>query len=179
VTSAYLRVEGDRLGEFTDRLKRVPAVSSAYSPAALRASFEQQMAENLMVSVTFLTVLAGILAVGVIYNGARIALAERGRELASLRVMGFTRREVATLLLGEQAAITLMAIPLGWGIGYGLVILTLGAFSSDRYRIPLIVNVDTYLIAAGVTAFAAAVAGILVRRRLFSMDLIAVLKTRE
>jgi putative ABC transport system permease protein len=179
VSGAFLRVEADRLAAFTDRLKRLPAVSSAYSPAALRATFEEQMAENLMVSVTFLTVLAGILAIGVIYNSARIALAERGRELASLRVLGFTRREVTTLLLGEQAAITLMAIPLGWVIGYGLVVLTLTAFTSERYRIPLIVTGDTYLIAAGVTALAAVIAGVAVRRRLYRMDLIAVLKTRE
>jgi putative ABC transport system permease protein len=179
VSGAYLRIDGNEMGAVTEQLKRLPAVSSAYSPAALRATFEQQMDENLMVSVTFLTVLAGILAIGVIYNSARIALAERGRELASLRVLGFTRREVTTLLLGEQAAITLMAIPFGWGIGYLLIVVTLAAFTTERYRIPLILNLDTYLVAAGVTALAAAIAGLAVRRRLSRMDLIGVLKTRE
>jgi putative ABC transport system permease protein len=157
----------------------VAAVSSAYSPAVLRRTFEQQMDENLMVSVTFLLVLAGILAVGVIYNGARIALSERGRELASLRVLGFTRREVSVLLLGEQASITLLAIPLGWllGLGFGAFIMSL--FDMERYRIPLIITSRTYLYSALIAVLSAVFAGLAVRRRLNRLDLIEVLKTRE
>jgi putative ABC transport system permease protein len=179
VSGAYLRVEPDRLDAVTDRLKRLPAVASVNSPSALQSSFEQQMSENLLVSVGFLTLLAGVLAIGVVYNGARIALAERGRELASLRVLGFTRREIAVLLLGEQAVVTLLAIPIGWAIGYGFVLLTLSAFTSERYRIPMVVTEQTYLTAAGVTILAAAIAGFAMRRRLYGLDLIAVLKTRE
>lgn len=179
VSGAYLRIDAPQLAEVTDRLKRAPAVASAYSPAALRESFEGQMAETLLVSVGFLTLLAGVLAVGVVYNGARIALAERGRELASLRVLGFTRREVARLLLGEQAVLTLLAVPVGWAIGYGFVLLTLAAFTTERFRVPLVVTQQTYLVAAGITLVAAIAAGIAVRRRLDRMDLIAVLKTRE
>jgi putative ABC transport system permease protein len=179
VSGAYLRIDPPHLAAVTDRLKRAPAVASAYSPAALRASFEAQMAETLLVSVAFLTLLASVLAVGVVYNGARIALAERGRELASLRVLGFTRREVAGLLLGEQTVLTLLAVPVGWAIGYGFVLLTLAAFTTERFRVPLVVTQQTYLVAAGITLVAAVAAGIAVRRRLDRMDLIGVLKTRE
>jgi putative ABC transport system permease protein len=129
--------------------------------------------------VTFLVVLAGILAIGVIYNGARIALSERGRELASLRVLGFTRREVAVLLLGEQGAITLLAIPLGWVIGVGMGQAVLTVFESERYRIPLVISLQTYLFSAAVTLVAALMAGLVVRRRIHRLDLIEVLKTRE
>jgi putative ABC transport system permease protein len=178
-SGAYLAVEQTRMADLNEQIKRVPAVSSAYSPAVLRRTFEQQMDENLMVSVTFLLVLAGILAVGVIYNGARIALSERGRELASLRVLGFTRREVSVLLLGEQASITLLAIPLGWllGLGFGAFIMSL--FDMERYRIPLIITSRTYLYSALIAVLSAVFAGLAVRRRLDRLDLIEVLKTRE
>jgi putative ABC transport system permease protein len=117
--------------------------------------------------------------VAVIYNGTRIALSERGRELASLRVLGFTRREVARLLLGEQAAITALAIPLGCAIGYVLAAAVLAAMASETYRIPLVVSPRTYLLAASATVVAAVASGWLVRRRMDRMDLISVLKTRE
>jgi putative ABC transport system permease protein len=179
VSGAYLSVEAEHLAALNETLKRLPAVGSVYSPAVLRETFEQQLAENLMISITFLLVLACVLSMGVIYNGARIALSERGRELASLRVLGFTRREVTRLLLGEQATITALAIPLGWLIGLGFAVLILGSFDSERYRIPLVVTGRTYLVSAAVTALAAVLAGLAVRRRLHRLDLIEVLKTRE
>ncbi len=178
-TGAYLSVEAEHLPGVTQRLKDVPAVMSVYSPTGLRQTFERQMAENLFISVTFLVVLAGILAVGIIYNGARIALSERGRELASLRVLGFTRREVSTLLLGEQASITVLAIPLGWLIGFGWGMLILSLFDLERYRIPLVVTPRTYLFSALVAIVSALVAALAVQHRLNRLDMIEVLKTRE
>jgi len=179
VSGAYLRVEGGSVDTLNEHLKRLPAVASVFSPAVLRESFEQQISENLLVSMSFLVVLAGILAVGVIYNGARIALSERARELASLRVLGFTRREVSVLLLGEQGAITAIAIPLGWVIGFGFAVALLSMFNLERYRIPLVISWRTYLISAAVAVAAAAFAGLAVRRRLNRLDLVEVLKTRE
>ncbi len=179
VSGAYLGVEQASIPALTEQLKQLPAVVSAYSPAVLLETFEQQMAENLMITVTFLVALAGILAVGIIYNGARIALSERGRELASLRVLGFTRREVSVLLLGEQATITMLAIPLGWLIGLGFGILILSLFDMERYRIPLVISERTYLFSALVAIASAIFAGLAVRRRLNRLNMIEVLKTRE
>jgi putative ABC transport system permease protein len=179
VTGAYLRVDADRVAELNDRLKRVPAVTSVHSPAALRRSFEQQLADNLMISVLFIVVLACVLSVGIIYNGARIALSERGRELASLRVLGFSRREVALLLLGEQSAITVAAIPVGWLIGVGFSAALVAAIETERYRFPLVLTPRTFILTAAITAAAAVLAGLAVRRRLNRLDLIEVLKTRE
>ena len=122
---------------------------------------------------------AAVISVGVIYNGARIALSERGRELASLRVMGFHRREVATLLLGEQGIITVLAIPLGWLIGYGLAYFMVMGLQTDTFRVPFVISMRTYGVAALITVLAAALSAMVVRRRLDSLDLISVLKTRE
>jgi putative ABC transport system permease protein len=179
ISGAYLRVEPDHVSGLNERLKRLPAVASVYSPAALRRTFEQQLADNLLISMGFIVVLACVLAVGVLYNGARIALSERGRELASLRVLGFSRREVALLLLGEQSAITVVAIPVGWLIGLGFSAALVAAIESERYRFPLVLMPRTFVVTAAITLAAALLAGWAVRHRLDRMDLIEVLKTRE
>jgi putative ABC transport system permease protein len=117
--------------------------------------------------------------VGVIYNGARIALSERGRELAGLRVLGFSRAEVASMLLGEQAVITVAGLPLGMLLGLGTAALIATAYDTELYRMPLVFRADTAAIAAGVIALVGLAAGLLVRRKLDRADLIAVLKSRE
>ncbi len=106
-------------------------------------------------------------------------MSERGRELASLRVMGFHRREVAFLLLGEQAVITLLAIPLGWLIGYGLCYAITEGIQTDIYRIPFIAEPRTYILSAILIGIAALASGWAVRRRLDRFELVEVLKTRE
>lgn len=179
ISGAYLAVTQPQRDTLYRALKQVPAVAGVASPSSMLASFEQEMAQNIFISVGFLVGFASVIAVGVIYNGARIALSERGRELASLRVMGFHRREVAVLLLGEQAVITVLAIPLGGVIGYALAWLMVSSLQTDTFRVPYVITAQTLLIAAAVTIAAAALSALAVRRRLDSMDLISVLKTRE
>src|SRR5574337_65609 len=179
LSGAYLSVNHDALPALKRALKQVPAIAGVSSPTTMHASFQKQLAESLYIGVGFLLGFAGVIAVAVIYNGARIALSERGRELASLRVMGFRRSEVSVLLLGEQALITLLAIPIGCVLGYWLALLVSNAMQSDTYRIPFIVNMQTYVLSVLIVAIAAAASGALVRRRIHRLDLIAVLKTRE
>jgi putative ABC transport system permease protein len=178
-SGAYLLVdEAHREGVY-ERLKRMPAIAGVATRVGILENFETQLEQNLLVSMTMLIFFAGVIAVGVIYNGARIALSERGRELASLRVLGFTRREIAVILFGEQATVTALGIPLGFLIGLFFARLIIGGFASETYRIPLVISASTYAFAAVVAVLAAVFAGLLVRRRLDRLDLIAVLKTRE
>ena len=114
-----------------------------------------------------------------VYNSARIALSERDRELASLRVLGFTRGEVAWILLGELGFATLAALPIGFLFGMELCRYLSNAFRSDLYRVPLVVQPDTYAFAAAVIIVSALISGILLWRKLQQLDLIGVLKTRE
>lgn len=179
VTGAYLVVDSESLPDLYRELKQVPAVTSVASPDNMLASFEKQMTQSILISAGFLLGFASIIAVGVIYNGARISLSERGRELASLRVMGFHRREVAFLLLGEQAVITLLAIPLGCVIGYGLCYAITQGIQTDLYRIPFIAEPRTYILSAAFIIGAAIASGWAVRHRLNQISLVSVLKTRE
>ncbi len=130
----------------------------------------------------FTTILVGfacVVAVAIVYNAARIALSERGRELASLRVLGFTRREVAVLLLGEQALLTVLAVPLGYVIGYQMCMALARQYQWELFRMPLVVRFETYAFAFVVLLGAALGSAWLVRRRLDRLDLVEVLKTRE
>ncbi|MDP2128670.1 MAG: FtsX-like permease family protein [Pseudohongiella sp.] len=179
ISGVYLSVTQDERSRLYQTLKQMPMVAGVASPAEMLVSFDTQMAQNIFISVGFLVGFASVIAVGVIYNGARIALSERGRELASLRVMGFHRREVAILLLGEQALITLFAIPMGWVIGYSMAWLVVQGMATDMFRIPYVLNPQTWLYSALITMAAALASGIAVRRRLDHFDLISVLKTRE
>jgi putative ABC transport system permease protein len=125
------------------------------------------------------TLLAASIGFGVVYNSARIALSERGRELASLRVLGFTRGEIAYILLGELALLTLAAIPVGILVGIGLIGVLVLAFSSDLYRLPVVLAPDNIALGATVVVASALVSGLILWRRLGRLDLVAVLKTRE
>ena len=114
-----------------------------------------------------------------VYNGARIALSERNREMASLRVIGFTEREISVVLLGEQAIITLLAIPIGFLIGWVLCYLMVDAFAQELYRMPMVITGKTYAFSFLVVSAAAVVSAFVVHRRLRHLDLIGVLKTIE
>jgi len=143
------------------------------------ASFESHVAANMNTTMAIVSLFAGVIALGVVYNGARVALSERGRELASLRVLGFTGREIAVILLGEQAVITLAGLLPGFALGVGYCALLLRVINGELYRLPLFVSPPSLLLASGVVLVAAVGAGLAVRRRLAHLDLIAVLKTRE
>jgi putative ABC transport system permease protein len=160
-------------------LKRTPAVRGVAIRDAVVESLQDILDRSILITMTINALFACVIAFGVVYNGARIALSERGNELASLRVLGFTRREVAFLLLGEQGVITLAAIPLGFALGAGVCWLLAMRMSTELYRIPVVLSQETFVFAFAVVAASGLASGALVARRLDRLDLIAVLKTRE
>jgi putative ABC transport system permease protein len=179
VSGAYLAVDPAQRLAVSERLKRTPAVAGVAVRESMVASFYATIAESMTASTTVLVSFACVIAVAIVYNGARISLSERGHELASLRVLGFTRAEIGVILLGEQALLTAAALPLGMGIGWGLAVLLARSVASDLYRFPVAMTGATFAFAALVTVAAALGSGALVARRVRGLDLVAVLKTRE
>ncbi len=179
LSGGYLIVDPAKAGALYALLKRMPAVAGVSVQRAMIRSFQDTIATLLGTFTAVLVLLASVIAVAMVYNGARIALSERGRELASLRVLGFTRGEVTTLLLGEQALVTLLAIPVGWAIGLGACALISTLYDTDLMRMPLVATAPSYVWAALTVVAATVVSGGIVRRRIHRMDLVAVLKTRE
>jgi putative ABC transport system permease protein len=179
-SGAFVAADARQLDALYGRLKNMPRVASVTIKGAALESFRRTVAENLLRMRLFNVLFASVIAFGVVYNSARIALAERSRELATLRVLGYTRAEVSLILLGELAVLTLAAIPLGLLLGYALAALVIDlAYDTELFRIPLVVGRSTYGFAATVTLAAALVSGLVVRRRLDRLDLVAVLKSKE
>ena len=157
----------------------MPAVAGVGLKRTAIESFDKTLADTFYVMIFFNLLFSGVIAGGVVYNAARVSLSERSRELASLRVLGFTRGEISFMLLGELAVVTLMAIPIGMILGYAFAGLLVAAFNTELYRFPLVVTTRTFAFAACAVLVAAALSGLAVRRRLDHLDLVAVLKTRE
>ncbi|MEM7053667.1 MAG: FtsX-like permease family protein [Pseudomonadota bacterium] len=179
ISGAFVEVDSDALPIVYQELRDRPRVAGSSLRVATIDSFNETMGEVLIVFSLINTILAGIIAFGVIYNTARLALSERGRELASLRVLGFRRREVAQILLGELAILTLAALPLGFAIGYGFCWLIGYSMASEFYRIPTVIHPDSYAFSAVIVLLAALLSAAAIGKRLYNLDLIAVLKTRE
>ena len=179
ISGAYLKVDRKMEDVFNQTLKKTPAVSGAMFRRAALDSFNETVAQSQNISRVVMIFFACVIAVGVLYNSARISLSERGRELASLRVLGFRKGEVAFYLLGEQAVLTLMALPLGYGLGWLMLLGLVKGFESDLFRFPLVLSAKTIAFASLVIIAAAIFSALLMRRRIFHLDLIKVLKTRE
>ena len=179
VSGAWLAIDDAEAARLYQTLKQLPVVAAVAFREAMLRSFREILDRSLVTTTLINIAFASVIAFGVVYNGARIALSERGNELASLRVLGFTRREVAVLLLGEQALVTLAAIPLGFLLGVAICWLLSRQLDTEFYRIPLVFSSQTFGIALAAVLAAAAVSGLLVARRINRFDLVAVLKTRE
>jgi putative ABC transport system permease protein len=179
VTGALMRIDSAEANRLDLALKRLPAVQSAVFKTQSRENFEDSLAKSMAIMTGTLTIFAGIIAFGVIYNAARITLEVRRRELASLRVLGFTKREVAAILYREGLLLSALAIPLGLGIGYALCKAMSALYDSDLYRFPVVITEHSMVVTAlWVIGFTLA-AGLLVGRRVAKLDLVEVLKARE
>ena len=164
---------------FLEATKELPRVAGAFSKATLLRNMQDVSARNVRIMSTILTLFAAVIAVGVVYNNARIALAERTWELASLRVLGFTRGEVSALLLGELAIGIVLALPLGMALGWGLVHLVVTLLKNDQFLFPVVISASTYAVAGLCVVAAGAASALVVRRRIDRLDMVGALKTRE
>jgi putative ABC transport system permease protein len=179
ISGAYLTVDSEASATLYRKLKAAPIVADVGLQRLAEQNFRELMDQNIGFSIWMYTGFAALIAIGVVYNSVRISFAERQRELASLRVLGFTRGEVSYILLGEIAFLTLLALPIGAALGTGLAWYLARAMSSDLFRMPFVINPGTYGYAATVVIVVTMVSGLLVRRELDRMDLVSVLKAQD
>ena len=179
VSGAYLAIEPGASGDVGKRLRRMPRVGGVALADSTRSSVEKMMEDSLLWFTGILTLFAVLISVGVVYNGARMALAERERELATLRVIGFTVGESWRIAVGELAVQVVAGLPVGWLAGWGFVELTVWATSSDLMRLPAVVSLANAGRATAVVVVAAVVVALWSRRWLSRLDLVSVLKAKE
>ena len=164
---------------FLAATQALPRAAGSFSKATMLRNMQELTARNILIMSSVLTAFATVIAVGVVYNNARIALAERAWELASLRVLGFTRGEVSALVLGEMAIVIAIALPLGMVMGWALVHLIAGLLKSDQFFFPVLIQPRTYATAAIAVLASAAASAAVVRRRIDRIDMVSALKVRE
>jgi putative ABC transport system permease protein len=178
-SGAMLTADNQSLPRLLAQLDRRPNVGGVDRRLLGIRNFYESMANTLLTFTLIVTAFGVVITGGVVYASARVALSERARDLASLRILGFTTAEVGYLLLGELALLTLLAVPLGFALGHGLIALLLTGFESDLFRIPHYVSASTYGIAGATTLVTALACAALIWRKVEQLDLIGVLKARD
>lgn len=179
ISGARVLLQPDEKDVAYHEIKRLPGVAGASLRTAAYDIFNETTGQFQTITAVILGIFASIVTIGVVYNSARVVLAERARELASLRVLGFTRREVSSVLLGELFVQLLLSVPIGCLLGYAFARAAISNVDAELYRFPLIIETSTYLTAVSVVLVAGLVTGLLVRRQIDHLDLVGVLKTRE
>lgn len=179
VSAAAIALDAGREDELHRKLREVPAAAGLVLMTDTRRSFQDTIRQNVIVMNSIYITIAVLITIGVAYNGARIQLSERARELASLRILGFSRGEVSYILAGEMMLLALLAQPPGWLIGAWIAKAATDNFSSDLYTIPLVLKPAAFSAASLIVLTAALCSVLIVRRRLDRLDLVAVMKTRE
>lgn len=180
VSGAFLEVDPYYLQRFYRSIGETPAIAIVLVKEATLRSYQATVSENLLRMRAFIAAFAIIIAIGVIFNSARISLSERGRELATLRVIGFMHGEVVRIFIGELLLLTIMAVPLGCVIGYWLAVTVVQqAYDTELFRMPLVVERSTYGYAAMVIAVAFALIALLLQGMIRRLNMLEVLKARE
>ena len=177
ISGAFLRIDNLKSRYIYDFLQRIPRTAGVSIKSAALKSIRETIQKNQLIMQSFNSIFAAIIALGVVYNMARITMAEQQRDLATLRVIGFTQMEVSWMFLSELMIVAIFAIPLGWLVGTGLCYATVKGFESELYRIPLVISRKNLLLSAGVTLLAAIISGLIVRRSLNQVNLVEVLKS--
>lgn len=179
ISSANVLLDDQQLPALHRILKNTPELGGLVMLDEMRQSFQDTIRYNVTVMNTIYLVVAVLITFGVAYNGARIQLSERARELASLRILGFTRGEVSFILIGETMILALLAQPVGWLLGSGIAAALVAGSSSDLYAIPLVLKPSGFARASLIVLAASLISSLIVRRRLDRLDLVQVMKTRE
>ncbi|MFM1815900.1 MAG: hypothetical protein RLZ98_2595 [Pseudomonadota bacterium] len=179
MNASAITVDANSWSDLYRALKETPVVASVALLKSSMRSFDETIRGHVAIMTRIYVALAFIITFGVVYNASRIQLSEHARELASLRVLGFTKAEVSYILLGQTAVALAAAIPLSWIFGYGFTWYLLTSFETELYRVPIVVDRSTYAYTTLTIVAAAITSALIVRRRVESLDMIAVLKTRE
>jgi len=179
INGVYLQIDRQYEDSLTRVLKESPSVGEIISKQKIIERFYEATAQTWLIMALFISLFAGATAFSVVYNNARISLSERSRELASLRILGFTRGEISYILLGELALVVAAAIPIGFILGWALTYFIVWSLQTELYRLPMAISTSTYALSALIVLISAILSGLVIRRKINRLDLIGVLKTRE
>jgi putative ABC transport system permease protein len=178
-SGAFLQTDPRTSAAVYARLRETAQVASVALRERAMIAFHEAMEQNMTLALTFEIGCSLIIAFSVVFNNARTALSERERELATMRVLGFSERETAAVLLGELVAVTVLSMPLGMTLGWALTALVAALMNSELYRMSVLISTQTYVSSAVVVAVSTLASFAVVTAKVKRLDLVSVLKTRD
>ncbi|WP_246837810.1 ABC transporter permease [Leptospira bouyouniensis] len=179
INIALLKTDPNKDIELIKEFKDDPLVIGLFSKAAILKGFQEVMQRSLQSTSVFILIFTVIISIGVIYNTAMITLSERIYELGSLRILGFTLKEVFAIIAWELSWQILCAIPIGCIFGYQVANLILNSNETEGFKIPATIYPSTYYYSILLALITAGISYLIVFRKLKTMDLLSVLKVRE
>lgn len=179
ISGAHVVVNHEQWSAFVTAVKNTPRIAGCIIKDSLRDGFRKTTAESIGLLQKIYMLFATIVAFGIIYNSARISLSERARELATLRVLGFSRGEVGAVLVGELVLLTIVALPLGLVLGSGFARGIITTVNTETVRLPLVLTTANYAFAVLVVALASALSALFAARKLADIDLVSALKALD
>ena len=179
INGAHLVVSSDQWNVFLQAVKNTPRAAGCVIKDSIREGFRKTTGESIGLLQKMYAMFATIVAFGIIYNSARISLSERARELATLRVLGFTRGEVGAVLVGELVLLTVVALPIGLMLGSAFAQGILSSVNTETVRLPLVLTPANYAAAVLVVAMASALSALFAARKLAEIDLVSALKALD
>lgn len=179
INGAHVVVARGQWAEFLTAVKNTPRIAGCVIKDSLREGFRKTTAESIGLIQKIYLLFATVVAFGIVYNSARISLSERARELATLRVLGFSQGEVGAVLVGELVLLTVVALPFGLLLGSGFARGILSAVNTETVRLPLVLTAANYAFAVLVVAIASTLSALFAARKLASIDLVSALKAHD
>ncbi len=165
-------------GNFVRDIEGMAYVQSVREPDDMVKQYNEYM--GLMYAyIGVIITLSCIMGFAIIYNTTTISIMERKRELASLRIMGFTNKKVSELIFNENTAVSVMGLIVGMPLGRFMGVQMLNYVPEDMMSLPLVIFPKTYVLAAVTVALFVILAQMANMRRISRMDLVEVMKSRE
>ncbi len=179
LTGAMATVERRRLKQVMDSLDDLPGVRAVTATGQTLESFMESVEELIGVAVLVQTIAGAVIAFAVIYNASSVSIAEQERDLACMHSLGYSRRQVADIATHEVMPLGLIGVILGVPLAILVSHIIADAFETDLYRLPMVVRPVTYLTCAVLVLCFLFISRWLVRRRVYRIDIVRRLKTRE
>lgn len=152
-------------------------IASVSSSTDIRAMYDKSLA-LIIVSIGIMLVFSGVLGFSIVYNVTSVNIGEREAEFSTLRVLGFSNKEIFRLILKENNIIMVIGILLGIPVGTAMLGYATYAFSTENYSLKMEPTSASLFYAGMTTILFILLAQVATYRRIKKLDFLQALKTR-
>ena len=161
-----------------NKIMNIDGVQSVTFYSSLQKNFKD-MIKSISYIVVVLVISAACLAFVVLYNLSNVNISERKREIATIKVLGFTRKEVDAYINRETILLTILGSLIGLGIGIGLHHLIMNLAEMDDIMFGRTINSISYVISFVMTIGFSAIINLFMHKKLNNIQMVESLKAVE